>query len=384
MMSRSCAACPSGLSEARTRVSEIRSWYGGLAMTRTFVMGDPQAPFAKVLDVLDRHGALVGKHLADDVTLVSIGDHFDYDHKDPVTAGREGLTLLRWLADHDRDRVHILFGNHDAARVMELATIGDDEFAAARALAVEIDAGARLPAEFRTAFPTLPPHGVIGRDYASFSVAQRTLVMEMLLAGRFRIALVGHLDGREVLVTHAGVTTREVEMLGVAAEPTAIVDALERHFAAAIDRVRPDWQRGATMPMSLEPLHFAGGEGEEGGGLLYHRPSNPTSGSTFHPTRPRRFDPRTLPRGLAQIAGHSGHAKCIAELGTWVTDAARARPHGGIRTLRVLGEDQIVYDLGVAPPDVAAGAASLVLIDGELRRVPAEEVALLALGDGVH
>ena len=91
-----------------------------------------------------------------------------------------------------------------------------------------------------------------------------------------------------------------------------------------------------------------------------------------------------MPRGLAQIAGHSGHAKCIAELGTWVTDAARARAHGGIRTLRVFGDDQIVYDLGVAPPDVAAGAASLVLIDGELRRVPAEEVALLALGDVVH
>jgi hypothetical protein len=142
------------------------------------------------------------------------------------------------------------------------------------------------------------------------------------------------------------------------------------------------------MPMSLEPLHFAGGAGEEGGGLLYHRPSNPTSGSTFHATRPRRFDPRTLPRGLAQIAGHSGHAKCIAELGTWVTDAARARAHGGIRTLRVLGkgegEDQVVYDLGVAPPDVVAGAASLVLVDGELRRVPAEEVALLSLGDVVH
>src|ERR1700735_4755053 len=122
MMSSGCAACPSEASDARTRVSEIRSWYGRLAMMRTFVMGDPQAPFAKVLDVLDRHGALVGKRLADDVTLVSIGDHFDYDHKDPATAGREGLALLHWLADHDRDRGHILFCKHDAARVMEIAT----------------------------------------------------------------------------------------------------------------------------------------------------------------------------------------------------------------------------------------------------------------------
>jgi hypothetical protein len=353
---------------------------------RTFVMGDPQAPFAKVLDVLDRHGALVGNHLAADVTLVSIGDHFDYDHRDPKTAGHEGLQLLRWLADHEPNQVHILFGNHDAGRVMELATITDAEFDAARADAVAVDAGALSAAAFRAAHPTLPHHGVIGRDYASFTAEQRTLVMEMLLAGRFRLAVVGELDGREVLVTHAGITAREVAMLGVPAEPAALAGALARHFAAAIERVRPDWQRGALMPLSLEPLHFAGGTGEEGGGMLYHRPSNPASGSEFHATRPRRFDPRTLPPGLAQIAGHSGHAKCIAELGTWVTDAARARPHGGIRTLRVLspttpdGEHSVVYDLGIAPPDPSSTAASLILIDGELRRVPAAEVALLSLG----
>ena len=48
-------------------------------MTRTFVMGDPQAPFAKVLEVLDHHHALDDDKLASDVVLVSIGDHFDYD-----------------------------------------------------------------------------------------------------------------------------------------------------------------------------------------------------------------------------------------------------------------------------------------------------------------
>ena len=77
-------------------------------MTKTFVMGDPQAPFAKVLEVLDRHGALAGDRLAGDVTLVSIGDHFDYDHRDPVTAGEEGLRLLSWLASHDPAQVAIL------------------------------------------------------------------------------------------------------------------------------------------------------------------------------------------------------------------------------------------------------------------------------------
>jgi hypothetical protein len=343
---------------------------------RAFVMGDPQAPFGKVLEVLDRHGALAGDRLADDVTLVSIGDHFDYDHRDPVTASREGVRLLRWLADHEPRQARILFGNHDAARVMELATLGDDEFAAARALAIEIDAGTRTAAEFRAAFPALPPHGVIGRDYASFSAEQRALVMELLLAARFELAIVGELDGRDVLLTHAGVTSREVAMLGCAPEPSDVAAALARQFTAAIDRVRPDWQRGTLAPLSLEPLHVAGGAGEEGGGLLYHRPSNPASGSTFHPTRPRRFDPRTLPPGLAQIAGHSGHAKCVAELGAWVTDAARARAHGGIRTLTVGGAG-VTYDLGVG---VGIDATTMILVDGELRRVPAADVALLQIG----
>src|SRR5262245_34715195 len=83
---------------------------------RAFVIGDPQGPFQKVIEVLDRHGMVAGDRLAPDVVLVSIGDHFDYDHDDPATAGREGLRLLSWLADHDPEQVILLLGNHDAAR----------------------------------------------------------------------------------------------------------------------------------------------------------------------------------------------------------------------------------------------------------------------------
>ncbi len=54
-------------------------------------MGDPQAPFAKVLEVLDCHAALDGDRLAPDVTLISIGDHFDYDLKHPHEAAQQGL-----------------------------------------------------------------------------------------------------------------------------------------------------------------------------------------------------------------------------------------------------------------------------------------------------
>jgi hypothetical protein len=351
-------------------------------MTRTLVMGDPQGPFDKLLAVLERHAALDGDRLAGDVVLMSIGDHFDYDFRNWQTAGQEGLRVLRWLAGHDPAQVVLLLGNHDVSRVMELVAISDERFAAARAFARALDGDPAGDARFLAAFPELPSAGLAGRDFASFSAEQRALVMELLLAGRFDLARVGALpDGRDVLLTHAGVAARELAMLGVPAEPRAIAAALQARLHAAIDAVRDDWTRGIATPLSLEPLHVAGIPGVEGGGLLYHRPTNPERRGAdrsweLAPARPRRFDPRTLPVGLTQIAGHTGHNKCLAELGNWATDAARGRKHGGIRTLRRDG-DAVIYDLGIAAP--AAGVADLILIDGELRRVPADEVALLPL-----
>jgi hypothetical protein len=311
-------------------------------------MGDPQGPFDKVLAVLDRHGALSGDRLASDVVLVSIGDHFDYDHKHPEVARAEGLRLLRWLASHDAQQVRLVFGNHDAARVMELSALSDTEFALARTCD-----------DYADRFPALPPQHVLARDYASFSVEQRELVEELLQARRFHLALVGTLRGHDALITHAGVTSRELGLLGVAGDATTIAAALEAFLAAAIAR--------GTAPLSLEPLHLAGAGGKEGGGLLYHRPS---ATPPPDPLRPRRYDPRTLPE-LLQIVGHSGHAKCVHELGDWCTFAARERAHGGIRTLAVTGDD-VRYDLGVSD-------GRLIMIDGELRRVPVDEVELLAI-----
>jgi len=351
-------------------------------MTRTLVMGDPQGPFGKLLEVLDRHAALDGDRLAGDVVLVSIGDHFDYDFRDWQTAGQEGLRFLRWLVSHDAAQVVLLLGNHDASRVMELVAISDERFAAARAYARALDGDPAGDARFRAVFPELPSSGLAGRDFASFTAEQRALVMELLLAGRFDLARVGALpDGRDVLLTHAGVTARELAMLGAPAEPHAIAAALQAQLAGAVERVRDDWTHGVATPLSLEPLHCAGIPGEEGGGLLYHRPTNPTRRGAdrsweLATARPRRFDPRALPVGVTQIAGHTGHNKCLAELAGWATAAARGRQHGGIRTLRLDG-GTVTYDLGVAAP--ADGVADLILIDGELRRVPADEVALLPL-----
>jgi hypothetical protein len=322
---------------------------------RIFAIGDPQGPFSKFLEVLARHGLLAGDRLASDVTLVSIGDHFDYDHKDPVTAAREGLQLLRWLADHDRDQVRILLGNHDAARVMELATISDVDFATARTCSAEV---------YVRSFGHLPPQHVVQRDYASFTTEQRTLVQELLVAGRFRLAAAGTLaDGRACLLTHAGITAGECAQLGAELQAVALAAALNGFLDAAVASVGPRWHAGTPSPLSLEPLHRAGCDGIEGDGLLYHRPSR-------HGARPRRFDPSGMPDEPVQVVGHSGHHKCLEELGDWATPAARARLRGGIRSISRT-RDGLAYDLGTA--------GYLILIDGELRRVPAHEVELLEL-----
>jgi hypothetical protein len=330
---------------------------------RTFVMGDPQGPFDKVLAVLGRHDALAGDRLASDVVLVSIGDHFDYDHKHPDVARAEGLRLLRWLASHDPAQVYLVLGNHDAARVMELAHLSDAEFALARTCG-----------DYDQRFPTLPPQHVLARDYSSFSVEQRELVAELLEARRFHLALVGTCRGRDALITHAGVTSRELGMLGLPQhDARAIAASLESFLEVAL--------RKGVAPLSLEPLHIAGGDGREGGGLLYHRPS---ATPPPDPSRPRRFDPRTLPDGVLQIVGHSGHAKCVHELGDWCTFAARDRAHGGLRTLRI-GDDAVPsYDMGVdySHAGMHHGNVTMLFVDGELRRVPADEVDLLAI-DGL-
>jgi DNA repair exonuclease SbcCD nuclease subunit len=363
---------------------------------RTFVMGDPQAPFAAVMAVLDHHGLLDGDRLKGGVRLVAIGDYFDYDLDDPVGAGVEGLRVLRWLASHDEAQVVLLAGNHDLARVMELAQIDDATFARARALGRDIiktkqregqaAADRRERLEFLPAFPRISTYGYAARDYASFSSDQRALVVELLLVHRLHLALAGRLiDGREVLVTHAGVTVRELELLELPAarDPQRIAAALESMFVAAIDRVRADWSRGIITPLSLEPLHIAGSTGQEGGGLLYHRPADPTRRGAdrdweLDPERPRRFDPRTLPQGLTQLAGHTGHRKCLAELGdTWPTAGARARTMGGIRTLRAAG-DEVTYDMGLVSA-AASSVAELILCDGEMRHVAPSQYDLIEL-----
>ncbi|HEY4177918.1 MAG TPA: hypothetical protein VGM90_13820 [Kofleriaceae bacterium] len=367
-----------------------------MSIAATWVMGDPQAPFETVLAVLRNHGALDGDRLRAGVRLISVGDHFDYDLENPVAAGREGLRVLRWLTSHDAAQVTVLLGNHDASRVMELAALDDAEFAAAQTLARSIlatrrhdgweAAEHREAVEFRPRFPSVPTIGLVARDYAGFHTEQRTLVMELLLAGRFHLAATERLpDGRPVLITHAGVVQRELDLLGIAdeREPAVIAAALEARLQAGVEHCRASWERGIVEPLSLAPLHLPGDpEAGEGGGLLYHRPASPDRaeadrGWEMNASRPRRFDPHELPLGLTQIAGHTGHTKCVAELGDWPTERARARRRGGIRTLRRGEDGTIIYDLGVL--ERSADVSDLILVDGEMARVEPVSYQLLPL-----
>lgn len=328
-------------------MSTGRSW---------FAIGDPQTTFERFVGILAGHGMLdEQRRLRPEFGLVSIGDHFDFyshDKKKLADVGGDGVAILEWLSSHAPDQVVILLGNHDTARVMELAFESDDTFAAARALAAECMAE-KPPGdktrEFTARFPRIPTPEVAHRDNSAFAVEQRKLVQQLLLTGRVHLACLGHRDGKPVLLTHASVTNAQVEQLGVEPDAGAIVDALEAHLRGAVARVRGAWEEGKLAALDLEPVHSAGRDGREGGGLLYHRASqNSDPTGTDAPIARRKFNPRELPRGLVQVQGHCGHDKCRQELEGWLGDAAKARARGGLRTLAA-GDSRILYDSGTAP-----------------------------------
>ena len=217
--------------------------------SRWLVAGDPQTTPERFFTILDRYGALGPDGLlAEGVGLVSIGDHFDFLMGVPEAepAGRE---ILSWLA-HQRSSVVVLLGNHDVARVAELARTSDAAFAEAKVAARALEAAHRraprdkaevdgLLERFFHRFPDLPSPGMALKDLASFSEAQRALVQHLLADGPFRLAALATLHGRTALLTHAGVTRREVDLLGCADDPRAIEESLAAHLAGALARVAP-------------------------------------------------------------------------------------------------------------------------------------------------
>lgn len=345
----------------------------GVTGRRWFLIGDPQTSFERFARYLHAAGLLGDDgYLARGVGLVSMGDHFDYAGEDAVVAA-EGVAILRWLAEHAPDQVVILAGNHDLARVAELAAVSDARFAEARAAARDT---AVSDEDFAERFTDMPVRGLVSRDYSGFSVAQRALVKALLLGRRMVLAASATTrEGAPLLLTHAGVTTRELAALRSAEErdPEVIADRLNHRLGRALDTVASDWHAGGGAPLDLAPLYLAGNAAEEGGGMLYHRPAHPQetrsdAAWSWGEGRARRFDPRTLPEGLAQACGHTGHARCLKELGSWVAEDARDPSPGQARTLTRRGDD-VRYELGIRP--AAAGAATLYMLDPEMTKGPA-------------
>jgi hypothetical protein len=265
---------------------------------------------------------------------------------------------------------------------MEFSHATDERFAAASGFAGD---GAAWVAQF----PELPAPDLLAKDYQSFTTAQRALVERLLLARRFTLAATATRQGRELLITHAAVSRREVELLGVAATPSLLASALQDRFARAIDAVAPSWRRGDRAALDLAPLHLAGGKAgddphvREGGGLLYHRPRDPRTvrpssepAAEAAPHAPRRFDPRDLPRGLVQLVGHSGDARCRKFMRSWL--ASDLPRYAAVRTV-VVGDaaEDVVYRAGVHLAPTA-----LILADPELNTCAIEDVELVELDPG--
>jgi len=364
--------------------------------TRFVAMGDPQTSCRRMFELLATNDLLGSDGmLAPDVGLISVGDHFDYPFGDcdaRTDVGHEGIKVLRWLAEHDPGRVPILLGNHDSSRVMELVGFDDHRFEQAYQRAMEIrqldGAAAReASADFAEGFGPIPTPGIASRDFSSYSTHQRALVMALLRGKRMRLGWpVSLVSGGDALVTHAGITTRELSVLDPAppADPQSIATALNRVLDREVERVKDSWNTGEPEPLDLAPLHRAGIAGAEGGGMLYHRPANPDAAHrpdanlTWEQAAGwnRRYDPRHLPIGLAQICGHSSHKSCKRELVPWVHESASQAGAGALRTLQV-EDGRVSYRRGVAAHSPTCG--TVYMIDGGMATTSASDYQLLRL-----
>ncbi len=306
-------------------------------------MGDPQAPLATMLGVLDRHGLRDGSgKLRADVQLVSMGDHFDWGHpSERKKATDDGYALLAWLSGHSAEQVIILAGNHDLARVCELSPFVDDAaFETAWAMASAAYQAGKPDAEATRAFlakyPHVPDAECLARDFSCYSVEQKTLVTALLRSQRLKLA---HAHAG-LLLCHAGVTEADFALIG--AVPTDAAKAAASLNGFLEGRVEK-WSEG---PLELTPLHQAGSLATGvARGVLFHRPAVPNGDWQFRGPPRRRFDPREVPSAFPQAVGHIRDKKCRDLLGAWADQDAPV--DGVIRSLRIDGQN-VSYATGAA------------------------------------
>ena len=352
---------------------------------RRLAIGDPQAPLERFFAILDHNHALSDDGwLRPEVYLLSMGDHFDWGGSaERAQAAVDGLALLAWLAAHPAERVGLILGNHDLGRLGELCDFDDASFGPAHELAARAyrggDVDTAAEAELLERYPRVPTAELLARDFAAFLSPQRDLVNALLQAGRLRVAIA---VAPRTLACHAGVTRDELAVLGMDTadsdgsfpDAIAIADALQRALRAALAA------RGET-PLEIPGLHRPGdSEFGEGGGMFYHRPTNPeseTAPSLLAGPYRRRYDARRLPRGLTQIVGHIADGKCRKLFGTWAS--ATPTPLGALRHLRTDGV-RVSYRPGL--PDArarATGDAIVIFTDGRMAHTPADRYQLLDL-----
>lgn len=330
----------------------------GIPRERWVALGDPQAPLEKVMAILDAYDLLGDDgRLSPRAGLVSMGDHFDFGGSSQAArAAADGLAFLSWLVAQPSDQVVVIAGNHDLGRVGELAGFDDETFASARSLATVAytSEDPDLERELLRLYPALPTAELAARDFSAFTVAQRELVLRALRAKRM-VAAHAHRD--DLLLLHAGVTRDDLATFGGPARAGDIAQALNDALHAA----------SALLPLRIDDLHEPGDVRHgEGGGVFYHRP---TSQPVAREPMRRRFDPRTIPRGVTQVIGHIGDDKCRELMPEW----SHGEPAlGRLRTLVV--QAQPSYAVGVHP-----GETRIVFTDGSMNQRAPREVELLDL-----
>lgn len=340
---------------------------------RRVAIGDPQAPFATFLEILDRNGLLGDDGwLRPEAMLVTMGDHFDWGTlADAPKAADDALAMLAWLAHHHDDHVVLLAGNHDLGRVGELAAFDDEGFVAMRAQAALAyrggDVDEDLQRTFLANYPELPTAELGARDFAAFRAQQRTLIAHLLATGRLRLAYAPH---DHLLLVHAGVTAPQLRAVGIdpSSGARAIAAALDARLADAV-RAWP----GPPARLEVAGLHRPGdAKNGEGGGVLYHRAARDLEGSD------RRYDPRQLPVGLAQAIGHVRDKKQRELLGPEWHDGAEPAD-GPIRHLTTNGAE-VRYRRGL-PDGIDPGVATVLYLDGGMKHAAPVDYELLDLDD---
>lgn len=342
---------------------------------RTVAIGDPQASIEKFFAILERNHVRIGDRVAEDTRLISIGDHFDWGRPDEREhATKSGTALFEWLLAHDAEQTIIILGNHDLARVGELAGFDQETYEAAREEADRAYRGNRrndvdkeAEAKLLEKYPSIPTAELIARDFSCFEVRQRELVKKAIHEGRAKLA---YATARDRLFVHAGVTRDDLFAIGMSLmemeDAFAIAAAMEAFFKRRVAA----WLDG---PLDLSPLHVPGdavlGEGR---GIAYQRPSHPSTSDAalFEGPPRRRFDPRTLPLSITQVIGHIRDEKCRKLLGPWVEDAPE--PPGRLRSLATDGH-RVRYVNGVQKD------ARMIFIDGAMRDAEIERYELFEL-----